>query len=88
MRKNDDDLIRKYMEIRVEGIRPRKTWLENVKAKIAELEMDRKKWRWNVIKKKSNPIRKWDYKPIIIITIWNLARYYKIYLLCLAITNL
>ena len=48
---------------RVEGRRPvgrpRKTWLESVKADMAELEIDkedvhnRKKWRRNVMKRKS-----------------------------------
>ena len=45
-----------------EGRRPverlRKTWLENVEADIAELEIDRRKERYNVIKRKSNPIGK------------------------------
>ena len=55
------------MEITPIG-RPRETWLENVEADMAELEIDRedinyrKKWRNNVMK--SNPIGK-DYKPII-----------------------
>ena len=51
------------MEYRVEGRRPRKTWLESVEADMAELEMDkedvhdrRTKWRRNVMKRKSNPI--------------------------------
>ena len=58
-----------YMEIRIENGRPvgrsRKSWLENVEADMAELEIDRedihyrKKWRQNVMKKKSNPIGKW-----------------------------
>ena len=53
------------MEFRVEGRRPvgrpRKTWLESVEADMAELEIDkedvhnRKKWRVNVMKRKSNP---------------------------------
>ena len=40
---------------------------------MAELEIDkedvhnRKNWRGNVMKRKSNPIGKMDYKPIIII---------------------
>ena len=54
------------MEFRVEGRRPvgrpRRTWLENVVADVTELEIDReddrKKWRRNVMKRKSNPIRK------------------------------
>ena len=60
---------------RVEGRRPvgrpRRTWLESVKADMAELENDkedvhdRKKWRYNVMKRKSKPYRKMDYKPII-----------------------
>ena len=49
---------------RVEGRRPRKTWLESVKADMTELEInkeyvhDRSKWRRNVyvMKRKSNPI--------------------------------
>ena len=58
----------KYMEIRVEGRRPvgkpRKTWLENVEADMAELEIhredihDRKKRRRNAMMRKSDPIRK------------------------------
>ena len=56
------------MEIRVEGRRSfgrlRETWLENVEADMAELEIDRedirdrKKWRRNVMKRKSNYIGK------------------------------
>ena len=44
--------------------RPRRTWLESVEADIAELEIDkenvkeRKKWRRNVMKRKSNPLGK------------------------------
>ena len=44
--------------------RPRKTWLESVEVDIAELEIDkedvhdRRKWRRNVMKRKSNPIGK------------------------------
>ena len=52
-----------------------RTWLESVGADMAKLEIDRedvhhrKKWRKNVMKRKSNPIgyRKMDYKPIIYI---------------------
>ena len=66
------------MEIRVEGRRSigrlRKTWLGNVVADMAELEIDRedigdgKKWRWNVMKKEEVQLyRKTDYKPPIII---------------------
>ena len=41
-----------------------KAWLESVEADMAELEINRedvhgrKKWRKNVMKRKSNPIRK------------------------------
>ena len=68
MRKTNEDWVKKCMEIRVEGrmtIRiPRKTWLWNVEADIAELEIDRediydwKNCRINVMKRKSNPIAK------------------------------
>ena len=56
------------MEFRVEGRRPvgrQRTWLESVEADMAELEIDkedvhdRKKWRRNDMKRKSNPIGKW-----------------------------
>ena len=53
-----------------------KTWLESVEADVAELESDkedvhnRRKWRRNVMKSKSNPIGKTDYKPIICIYIY------------------
>ena len=57
------------MEFRVEGRRPvdrsRRTWLYSVEADITELEIDkdyvndRKIWRYNVMKRKSNPIGKW-----------------------------
>ena len=47
--------------------RPRKTWLESVEVDMEELEIDReddihdrKKWRRNVMKRKSNPIGKWN----------------------------
>ena len=59
------------MEFRVEGRRPVEDqeghgywWLESVEAHITELEIDRedvhhrKKWRKNVMKRKSNPIGK------------------------------
>ena len=53
------------MEIRVEGRRPvGKTWLQYMEADMTELEIyredlnDRKKWRRNLMKKKSNPIGK------------------------------
>ena len=66
MRKGDEDWVKKCMEYRVEGRRPRKTWLESVEADMAELEIDkedvhdRSKWRRNVnvMKRKSNPIGK------------------------------
>ena len=68
MRKGDEDWVKKCMEFRVGGRRPvgrpRRRWLESVKADMAELEIDnedlhdRKKLRRNVIKRKSNPIRK------------------------------
>ena len=63
----DDDWVKKYMEIRVEGrgpvVRPRRTWLENAEADMAELEIDkdvhdRKKRGKNVMKRKSKPIGK------------------------------
>ena len=44
---------------------------------MAELEIDKedvqdsKKWRGNVMKRKSKPIEKTDYKPIIYITHFN-----------------
>ena len=68
MRKSDEHWVNKCMEFRIEGRRPigrrRRTWIENVEADMAELEIDkedvhdRKKWRGNVMKKKSNPIGK------------------------------
>ena len=64
----DEDWVKKCMEFRVEGRepvgRPRRTWLNSVEADVAELEIDkedvndRKKWRRNVMKRKSNPIGK------------------------------
>ena len=45
--------------------RPRRTWLESVEANLAELDIDkedvhdRKKWRDNVMKRKSNTIEKY-----------------------------
>ena len=58
--------MNKCMDFRVKGRRPvgrpRRTWLESVKADMAELEIDkedvhdRKKWRRNVMERKSNPI--------------------------------
>ena len=60
--------MKKCMEYRVEGRRPvgrpRKTWLEIVETDMAKLETDkedvhdRRKWRRNVMKRKSNPIVK------------------------------
>ena len=56
--------MKKCMEFRVEGGRPRRTWLESVEADMVELEMDRedvhdrKKWRKNVMRRKFNPIGK------------------------------
>ena len=41
MRKGDEDWVKKCMEYRVEGRRPRKTWFENVEADMAELEIDK-----------------------------------------------
>ena len=69
------------MEIRVEGRRSigrlRETWLENVEADMAELEIDRedirdgKKWRQNIMKKDEvQHYRETDYKPVIIIIIF------------------
>ena len=67
---------------RVEGRRPvgrpRKTWLESVEVDMAELEIDnedvhdRSKWRRivNVMKRKSNPNGKTDYKPIIYMCVY------------------
>ena len=66
---NDVVWAKKCMDIRVESRRPvgrpKNIWLENVEVDIAELEIDRedihdrKKWRQNVMKKKSNSIGKW-----------------------------
>ena len=68
MRKGDDDWVKKCMEFRVEDRipvgRPKRAWLESVEADMAELEIDkedvndRKKWRRNIMKRKSNPIGK------------------------------
>ena len=69
------------MEIRVEGRkligRLRETWLENVEADMAELEINRedirdgKKWRRNIMKKEEVQLyRRTDYKPVIIILIF------------------
>ena len=68
MRKHDKDWVKKCMGIRVEGRvsvrRLRRTCLESVEVDMAELQIDRtnvqdrKKWRKNVKKRKSNPIGK------------------------------
>ena len=68
IRKGDEDWVKKCMKYKVEGRRPvgrpRKTWLESVEADMAKLEIDkedvhdRRKWRRNVVKRKSNPIGK------------------------------
>ena len=68
MRKSDKDWVKKCMEFRIECRRPirrpRRSWLESVEADMAELEIDKedvhdiKKWRRNVMKRKSNPIGK------------------------------
>ena len=68
MRKSDKDWVKKCMDYRVEGRRPvgrpRSTWLESVEVGMAELEIDiedvhdRKKWRKNVMKRKSKPLGK------------------------------
>ena len=60
--------VKKCMEFKVEGRRPvgssRKKWLESVEADMAEVEIDRedvhdrKKWRKNVMKRKSYPMGK------------------------------
>ena len=74
------------MEIRVEGIRLmgrlRETWLENVEADMAELEIDRddirdgKKWRRNIMKKDEvQHYQETDYKPLIIIIIFFKTQY-------------
>ena len=65
LRKSDKDWVKKSMEYRVEGSRPAgrqgMTWLESVEADMAELEIDtedvyaKKKWRKNVMNRKSNP---------------------------------
>ena len=68
MWKGDEDWVKKCMEYRIEGKipvgRPRRPSLESVEADMAELEIDkedvhdRKKWRRNVMKMKSNLIGK------------------------------
>ena len=68
--------VKKCMDVRVESIpvgRSRITWLESVEADMAKLEIDkedvhdRNKWRRNVMKRKSNHIKKTEYKLIIYI---------------------
>ena len=60
----DEDWVKKCMEYRVEGRRlvgrPWKTWLESVEADMADKEdvHNRRKWRRNVVKRKSNPMGK------------------------------
>ena len=54
--------MKKCMEYRVEGRRPRKTWLESVETDMAELEIGKE--NVNVMKKRSNPIRKQTNKII------------------------
>ena len=68
IRKNDAHWVKICMEFRVEGRRPvgrpRRTWLGSVETDMAELEIDKeyvhdiKKWRRNVMKRKSKPIGK------------------------------
>ena len=68
IKKSDEDWVKKCMEFGVEGRRPvgrpRRTWLESVVVGIAKLQNDRedvhntKKWRINVMKRKSNLIEK------------------------------
>ena len=63
----DEDWVKKCMEFRVDGRRPvgrpRRTWLESVETDMAELKIDKEdvhdRKKWNVMKRKSNPIRKW-----------------------------
>ena len=68
MGKSDEDWMKKCLEFRVEGRRPvgkpRKTWLVSAEANLSELEIekenahDRKKWKMNVVKRKSSSIGK------------------------------
>ena len=68
MRKVYEDWVTKCVEFRVERRRPvgrpERTLLDSVEADMAGLEIDkeyihvRKKWRRNVMKRKSNPIGK------------------------------
>ena len=58
------DWLKKCMKFRVQGRRPRRTWLESVEADMAKFEIDkedghdRNRWRRNVMKRESNPIGK------------------------------
>ena len=77
MRKCVEDWVKNCIEFRVEGRRPagrsRRTWLENVEADMADLEIDKEdvhdriKWRRKVMKRNKKNYWKTDYKPIIII---------------------
>ena len=55
----------KFIELKAEDQYVDQEWLESVEADMAELHIDkedvhdRKKWRRNVMKRKSNPIEKW-----------------------------
>ena len=68
--KNDEYWVKKCMEIRVKGKRPVgrpiKTWLENVEAYMAELEIDMKT---ECYEEEDQPYRKTEYKSIIIMCI-------------------
>ena len=64
----DEDWVKKCLEFRVEGRRPvgrpKRTWLESVEADMVVLETDKeyvhdsKKWKRNIMKRKSNSIGK------------------------------
>ena len=68
--------MKKCMEFRVECRtpvgRPRRTWLESVEADVAKLKIDIKKWRENVMNRKSNPIGKWTISRLYIYIYINL----------------
>ena len=55
MRRNDENWVKKCMEFRVDGRRPRRAWLESVEADMAESEIEKEdvhdsnNWRINVI---------------------------------------
>ena len=63
--------MKKGMEFRVEGRRPR-TWLESVEADMAELEIDKEdvhgkeEMEKECYEEEVQSYRKTDYKPIII----------------------